>query len=318
MSDGTFNNDRREAKLSELLSKEGKRTGEIEMVGYSGKIPKWKTVDFYMTSKNTAEKMSWRSITDDSGKLLSSVNSNVLLIPEDSSLAVNGSMEVSGDKGDSGAGGKGLTNILDYMQEASSVFTDTVVVPEYNMPTFKDIKGFSLPNTMKFNFRYGNAGLYSGFEEVVKPIIALLGFFAPETKTVGSVVSVRTPWPTRSKAMYGKIVSLINKDVVSNVVSSLKSAEGLGESISSVNASIQSALNSAAKEYSYSPEWNNIFISYGRLTLGPMIYKEYKYTFSMDQLDENGWPISGSFEIGGMESTRKATKQALLSTFVRG
>lgn len=318
MADSTFSSDRREAKLSELLSKEGGKTGEIEMVGYSGKIPKWKTVDFYMTSRSSIEKMSWRNITDDSGKLLSSVNSNVLLIPEDSVLTVKGSMEVSGDKEDSGAGGKALTNILDYMQEASSVFTDTVVVPEYNMPTFKDIKGFSLPSSMKFNFKYGNAGLYSGFEEVVKPIIALLGFFAPETKLEGSVASVKTPWPTKSKAMYGKIVSLINKDTISSVASSVGKEGGLGESISAVNASIQSALNSAAKEYSYSSEWNNIFLSYGRLTLGPMIYKEYNYTFAMDQLDENGWPISGSFEIGGLESTRKATKQALLSTFVRG
>lgn len=302
--------DRRFSDWNAFL-KEGKPlSDEIEMVGFQGKVPKWKTIDFFMTKANR-KNISWRDIDG------IDVNKNVLLIPQTHVLKINGGFDA---KPDNEAQSNKVNSMLDYLKEASSVLNDEVVVGEYSMPVFENLKSMQIDGTMDFEFLYGNAGLYSGFEEVVKPIVALLCFFSPDTKGAGAAKTVNTPWPTKSKAMFEKVKGAVDTVLGSSygdIKDSIMSTGSIGEGISNANAAIQNLMNAGALSAVQSSEWHNLYMSYGRMTIGPLMYTEYSYSFDMENLDEWGWPIKGTFTISGMISPRKATKQGMLSAFTK-
>jgi hypothetical protein len=74
-------------------------------------------------------------------------------------------------------------------------------ISKYQNPkVFKNVTEIKSDGNLKFVFTFGQAGLFSGLEEVVKPIIAIAGMFAPQmvksgTNGVGGLYSGPLPTP---------------------------------------------------------------------------------------------------------------------------
>lgn len=277
-----------------------------KIVGAYKNTPIWKTVDFWMGAANSAKKINWR--TWDSNL---KVDDNILLVPDDTKLQISGGFEMENFSENLSKKG----DLLSIMQGLSEVFTDSVIIPAYKPQVFKDIKTIEMPSALTFSFYYGNALKYNALEEVVKPVYALLNFFGADTQSNGgSIASVAPPWPTKSQFIATQIMG-----AASSLVDSVRntSADSLTGALGKLNASLQSALNAGASAVANSSQYNNLYISWGRFTIGPMIYSEIKYEFDMNNFDENGWPISGKFTLGGIKSMKTGTTETLKSTLIK-
>ena len=277
-----------------------------QIVGAYKNTPVWKTIDFWMGAANSAKKINWRTRNSNL-----QVDKNILLIPDDTKLQISGGFEMENFSENLGKMG----DILSVLQGLSEVFTDSVIIPAYKPQVFKDIKTIEMPSALTFSFYYGSAFKFDALEEVVKPIYALLDFFGADTQDNGSgLASVEPPWPTKSQFIATQI-----KSAASSLVSSAKSmlSDSSSVTLGSLNASLQSALNAGAASVAKSDQYNNLYISWGRFTIGPMIYSEIKYEFDMNNFDEHGWPISGKFTLGGIKSMKTGTTETLKSTLIK-
>lgn len=278
-----------------------------QIVGAYKNTPIWKTVDFWMGAANSAKKINWRTWDEN---LI--VDNNILLIPDDTKLQISGGFEMENFSENLGKMG----DILSILQGVSEVFTGSTIIPTYKPQVFKDIKAIEVPSALTFSFYYGNAFKYNALEEVVKPVYALLNFFGADTQSNegSSISSVTPPWPTKSQFIAAQL-----KGAMSSLASSVKSmsADSVANSLGSLNASLQAALNVGAAGVANSDQYNNLYISWGRFTIGPMIYSEIKYEFDMNNFDENGWPISGKFTLGGIKSMKTGTTETLKSTLIK-
>lgn len=314
--------DLRYAKTGDVLTSKGKSPKPPTLVGHLGKVPSWKTVDLFIggSSLSGGIRTNWREI-DVGGFDFSSnpVSSNVLLIPESGTFGINGGIDASSLEAENAGGGAG--GLMDIIKGAAEIFTGAVAIPEWGATVFKGLKRLQFEGALEFKFNFGSAGLNSGFEEVVKPILALCLFFGVEAKgdfnghLRAAAANIKSPYPTQAEFLAARV-----KGVVDSVggLDFTDSAEDLAGNLAKANAAMQSALASGAKAVSTSSAYRNLYMSWGRFTLGPLTYKDIKYSFNMDELDTDGWPISGSFTVGGLESMRASTTQALVSPFVKG
>lgn len=289
----------------------------LRLVGPYGKVPNWKCVDFWMGGINKDNpgpgnktfRQNWRNNNygniDFSSK---PVNENVLLIPEGMELRVEGGLDLT-DVSESIGKGDDLLSIL---QEATAIIAGSMSVPQYKPRVLNGLKPMTMPNSFKFKFHYGAAGLYDAFEEVVKPIFALVGFFGVKSNSgvLSPAITSGLPYPTKGVFIFNKIRGAVNgiKDMAE------KGFEGLAD----MNAQLQSALASGAMGIATSENYHNLWISWGRFTLGPFQYTDIKYAFNMEQFDSNGWPLNGEFEIGGISSMRVSSSSAMVSPVIVG
>lgn len=325
-----FESDLRFTSPDQVLADGGKNKKDPEMLGPLGKIPSWKTVDFYMGNYNQSaayegRNCSWRNINigkiDFSGE--NAVNKNVLLIPDTETLEVTGGVNYEST---TESGGGGASTLLDAIKDGISIFTGSTAVPEWSAKTFKDLKPLSLGGEFKFTFKYGSAGLYNAFEEVVKPIIALILFFGIEAGNTDdfsnhikvAASNVLNPMPTKGQFMAERLkggIAVAKGDIASD---GGLSASTLASNLNKANALIQSALAAGAHEVSTGNRYRNIYMSWGRMTIGPLLYADIKYGFKQVEMDAYGWPLEGWFTVSGLESMRSSTTQALLSPFIQG
>jgi hypothetical protein len=236
------------------------------------------------------------------------VNENVLLIPDGMELRVEGGLDLT-DVSESIGKGDDLLSIL---AEATAIIKGSMAVPQYKPRVLNGLKPMSMPNSFKFKFHYGAAGLYDAFEEVVKPIFALVGFFGVKSDSgvLSPVISSGLPYPTKGVFIFNKIRGMVDgvKDMAN------KGFEGLAD----MNAQLQSALAAGAVGIATSKNYHNLWISWGRFTLGPFQYTDIKYAFNMEQFDSNGWPLNGEFEVGGISSMRVSSSSAMVSPVIVG
>lgn len=279
-----------------------------QIVGAYKNTPIWKTVDFWMGAANSAKKINWRTRNSDL-----TVDSNILLIPDSSTLQVSSGFEMENFSENLGKAG----DLLSVLQGVSEIFTGSTVIPAYKPQVFKDIKTIEIPNALTFSFYYGSAFKFDALEEVVKPIYALLDFFGADTQSSAesSIATIAPPWPTKSQFIADQILNGAKSLV--NSVKSMGNSDSLTKSLGKLNASLQAALNAGAADVANSDQYNNLYISWGRFTLGPMIYSEIKYEFDMNNFDEHGWPISGKFTLGGIKSMKTGTTETLKSTLIK-
>ncbi len=312
--------DRRQSSSEEFLKNETNPV-PLRLVGPYEKVPNWKCVDFWMggaSSKSAVGKSSitrenWRSNSYGGIDFSSNpVNENVLLIPDGMRLEVSGGMDLSEVSESIGKG----DDLLSILAEATAIMRSSMSVPQYKPRVLSGLKLMSMPQSFKFKFHYGAAGLYDAFEEVVKPIYALVGFFgvkADFTKLDSATISTALPYPTKGKFIFEKI-----RGFVSGVKTMAeKGFNGLAD----MNAQLQSALARGAAGIALSGGENgyhNLWISWGRFTLGPFQYTDIKYSFDMDQFDSNGWPLNGEFEVGGISSMRVSSGSAMISPVIMG
>ena len=317
--------DKRIASIDDIFD-EAKRNGTVKDLSngefkFNGKIPAFKCMDFWMGGVDNnglptiTKKEDWRKYKNKQGLDFSNnpVSESILLIPDGREIVVSGGMTLKDYSQKLGTGG----DILAILNSAESFFKNSMIVPNWKPRVFESLNPLKLEMETKFKFHYGAAGLYDAWEEVVKPIYALLNFFSIDTGPLKKAImqneaSTLLPYPNESRFVYEQLQGARAR------IKAI-STEGLNiNQISDVNAALQSIIQAGAGSSARSSAYNNLWVSYGRFTFGPMQYSDIKFGFDMNAFDENGWPISGWFQIGGLESTRMATTAAMMSTIIKG
>lgn len=87
--------------------------------------------------------------------------------------------------------GNKIVSTIDQAASNARMFADAVgenhnsaqaglMISKYrNIPVLKGVSSFNIPSSLKFEFNFGSAGIFSGEEEVVKPILVLARALAP-------------------------------------------------------------------------------------------------------------------------------------------
>ena len=326
--------DRRFTGVAEVLKNNGnsESIGEPKLIGSGTGVIDWKTVEFWMGSatgdktESYQGRTNWRKISlggiDFSEK---PVSSNVVLIPEQTTLKVESEIKW-GDESENVGGGAG--GILDAIKSGVEVFTGATARPEWSARTFQDLGTLGLDGGYTFKFAYGKFGLFNAFEEVVKPILALTLFFGVEALTAkdktnwnghllnSAASNIKNPAPTHAQFLAEKVMSGV-KTLKNNNWSTLAGGD-LAKAMKEANALIQSALAEGAHNVATSNIYRNCYMSWGRFMFGPFNYGKISYLFDQKNMDSYGWPVKGEFTISDIKSMRRSTTQAMISPLVRG
>jgi hypothetical protein len=162
----------------------------------------------------------------------------------------------------------------------------------------------------QFKFKFGQAGLFSGEEEVVKPILALVGPWALKT---GDYHSVFGPFPTRSQAdrkavlktmeLIGGDESLLKQDREALESDSNTSwAANMVKNFNSFTDKLYGLIDTIAEECFKCTTTVTFII--GGLVVGPFVPKKVSWGFDFDNVDEFGYPCEGWFKFDELEPIR--------------
>jgi hypothetical protein len=195
-----------------------------------------------------------------------------------------------------------------------------------NVPAWKSTTGIKFDGEIKFNFKFGQAGLFSGEHEVVRPIIAIVSQFG--LGVAGAYVT--GPAPTmesyfvkmmESMASGGfqsilNAVSAAGADILNAAIGKDKStgaATTLIKAATSVQATVYNAINAGIAAGAAGVRTFRIRI--GRAVVGPFYPQNISWSFDFSQTDEFGFPYAGSVSISGLEMLSFPTSGQFISTF---
>ena len=240
---------------------------------------------------------------------------------------------------------------IDSTARDARIFTgqseNKIFIPVYKeAPAFTGSTPLSVSSSVRFNFQFGQSGLFSGEEEVYKPIIALAKVFAPNTGDTGAYL-VDCPAPTLEQQMgfigqrltgeggqlfskIGKLGSAVGGDLKNTFFPSKKNEDGteaessegaetgkniLGnafgvqtaQALTDLQAYVYDTISAAIRDNLSGVK--AICIRLGRLTLPPMIVHNVSWEFDTTQVDEYGFPFAGYIEFGGLETAKLTTKR---------
>ncbi len=228
---------------------------------------------------------------------------------------------------------KKLQNAAAMFQAASGgsmeVDTSTPMGKYQKVPYVKSIEPFKLdPSSLTFSFNFGQAGIFSGEQEVVRPILALARIFLPYQKSNLDWDNLAAPTQAQvyariADAMRGfmdqegqemkRILNETGDSIsadfdISHPVDSLKAAAGnvvTGASnvattfVKGMYTRIDKGLSEAMKLYSKS-----IILRIGRYQLPPCFPNEVSWNFDFTHVDEYGFPCKGVITFGGLQSPK--------------
>jgi hypothetical protein len=173
-------------------------------------------------------------------------------------------------------------------------------------PSWTGTDPIKIGSNLKFTFQFGQAGVFSGEHEVVRPILALASLWVP-IKTDESYYRGILPTPPFMQMMAlktfnqeGGIGSLINEllsggsegGVVAGAIQGVTNVEQ--KLIKIQELAIAASLDAAGSRA--------LYIRMGRLVMGPYIVKDVNWDFDFTHTDEYGFPYKGSITFGGLES----------------
>lgn len=186
-------------------------------------------------------------------------------------------------------------------------------------PSWESTDPIQLSNSLSFTFNFGQAGIFSGEEEVVRPIIQLASQFAPRKDSKNQnyyLGNFPTPpeimvnyWKEMSGSLFGDIKSTmenVNSDTDGGLIG------GLVSTLTSYEDQLITRQTKAI-ERSYAEGSNCLYVRYGRMTLGPYLVKDVSWSFDMSQLDEYGFPYKGKITFSGLESIKMPEKSQIPS-----
>ena len=203
------------------------------------------------------------------------------------------------------------------------------------LPVLEKVETFKLPSSLKFNFQFGQAGLFSAEEEVVKPILAIAKAYMPMRQgnvVFGNVPSNEWAISTTVKKLSEKKGQLIGSGLdVINPVNYLSSDKGftgeLAENLTELQTTLWNALNEAAESIYTGTEQNArdgcagyqtgnapyrcIKFRMGRLVLPCLLVKNVNAEFDFSVVDEYGFPFKGSVTLDGLETPVTADESML-------
>lgn len=233
--------------------------------------------------------------------------------------------------------GQKISKATEFARAASGVGGGRFMQRFTGAPIFKDTSTLDFEGSLKFDFKFGQFGLFDGFEEVVKPVMALASIFAVGTPGgAGNSMQVSTPYPTSSQFaatwLKSALSSIGGNFTAEKLLSGLDDKDGDGKKdVSSVkdvikvatnvenavrdtlDAGIISILNNGGYGNEKTGAYRIVHFRYGHFYVGPCYCKDVKIDFETKHFDENGWPIAGSITIGGLTTIEKATKMNLRS-----
>lgn len=288
---------------------------------------KFKECKFWLGSWNnkSAKDNDWR-LRENNG--LTQINPNVRLFTDvdNIELAYDNSFNDGGDVFPKAIGG-----VMDTISDALDAIS---ILPGAPVPAARKISPFDSPKTWEktspikfgsditFNFNFGSAGLFSGYEEVVKPMYAIGALFAP-----GSPGSKGWTPPIPTKAQWaaifltGAFKTLIGgKDRFSPGEGGFTGVDhGLLTDISNAQALYFDAIHSGAigvaTHGGYGKGENRMaYFQFGHFLLGPCTVSSVSMTFDQNNLDDEGYPISGKLKLGGITTYLTAVREAIYGT----
>jgi len=172
----------------------------------------------------------------------------------------------------------------------------------YKAPTWTGTQPIKLSSSLKFTFRFGQAGIFSGEHEVVRPIVALAGLFVPVAN--GNHFSGMLPTPPAFLA--NMLSSMTNRGNIRYIASRVTDAlRGEGNNfITAVTQLEQQLMNmqERAIRNTYAQGSRALNIRMGKMTFGPVVVGNVDWSFDFNHVDEYGFPFQGTLTFGGLES----------------
>jgi len=130
--------------------------------------------------------------------------------------------------------GNQIVSLIDKAASAARMFSGdakaAIYVPAYQkMPVLKGIGTLECMSSVKFNFEFGQAGLYNALEEVVKPVIAIAKSFMPysagDNGTMGNAPSIEYALNESTKIFMKKIKEMLGIGDKDELITSMSDIE---------------------------------------------------------------------------------------------
>jgi hypothetical protein len=202
-------------------------------------------------------------------------------------------------------------------------------------PAWSGTKPLALNSSLTFQFRFGQAGIFSGEHEVVRPILALALPWAPYSAGTDTPNYMKGPAPTaptflanlfkEGAGLINEVVAAVQKGKDASgtaedtngdgkVGGVEKLAQGLGDAVSALTAvedSIMSRMNKVI-ETTLNSESTFLNVRIGRMVLPPLVVKDISWNFDMTHTDEYGFPTAGAITLGSLEAIQ-TTSQSMVA-----
>jgi hypothetical protein len=198
----------------------------------------------------------------------------------------------------------------------------------HEVPQWKGTTPVKLSSTIKFNFEFGQAGIFSGEHEVVRPILSLASQLLPYGAG-GTGNYLKGPAPTKSmyvammaQNLKGKMGDLLEtattqgKLVVEGFMTGGQgaAASDLVSAATTLQDAVYSAIDQGIKDGA-ATGLRTIYIRMGRLVCGPYACRDISWDFDFNETDEYGFPYKGSVTFGGLDSLYVATSGSVIQVF---
>jgi hypothetical protein len=200
------------------------------------------------------------------------------------------------------------------------------------VPYIKSVEPFKVePSSLTFSFNFGQAGIFSGEQEVVRPIIALARIFIPyqiqSGERAGDWLNLGAPTQAQVYANIAKTMQNFlseegsqMKKILSdttNAISEDFDITHLGDSLKQTTSNAVVGASNVATNFlkgmyrridqglsNAMSTGKNIILRVGRYQLPPCFPSDISWNFDFSHVDEYGFPLKGTITFGGLQSPK--------------
>lgn len=218
-----------------------------------------------------------------------------------------------------------------------NVDTSTPMGKYQKVPYIKSVEPFKIePSSLTFNFNFGQAGIFSGEQEVVRPILALASIFLPyqtpykDDDSGGDWLNLAAPTQAQVYANIARIMNSDNffisqKNALANNLKAMGAelkenfniSDPLGSTKDTLATGAATASNLATQfikglykridlglKDSMDKNSTSIILRIGRYQLPPCFPSSVSWNFDFTQVDEYGFPRGGTITFEGLQSPK--------------
>lgn len=218
-----------------------------------------------------------------------------------------------------------------------NVDTSTPMGKYQKVPYIKSVEPFKIePSSLTFNFNFGQAGIFSGEQEVVRPILALASIFLPyqtpykDDGSGGDWLNLAAPTQAQVYANIARIMNSDNffksqKNALANNLKAMGAelkenfsiSDPLGSTTDTLATGAATASNLATQfikglykridlglKDSMNKNSTSIILRIGRYQLPPCFPSSVSWNFDFSQVDEYGFPRGGTITFEGLQSPK--------------
>jgi len=184
-------------------------------------------------------------------------------------------------------------------------------------PAWTGVNPISLSSSLKFTFQFGQAGIFSGEHEVVRPIITLARLFRPLEAEQNYF---KGPIPTPPAYLAGFLTTLSDvglRGIMSDSRSMGEDGEAAGgivRRVTDIEANLIRTTETVIRT-TLANDSRALCIRMGRMTWGPAVVNNVDWSFDFTQVDEYGFPYQGTLTFGGLESILIPTNDQFSTLF---